>query len=124
MLSLAYRHEAEDKCHEKQYHPDGSPKALLLADGTEDKIGILFGHIFQFGLCAVEEAFTPEAARTDGDFRLVHVVAGTPQILLHTQSHLDTLLLVGFQHLVEGIVDRKEEDYRDQRGGQNGENAQ
>ena len=72
---------------------------------------MLFGHVFELGLGAVEESFAEEAARADGDFALIYVIAGVAQVFDYAEGHLDSHLLVVLQ-VVEGSIDREEEAYR------------
>ena len=77
---------------------------MFLAHGAEDEVGVLFGHILQLGLCAVEKSLAHEATRAYGYLALVHVVARSVEVLLKSEQHFDTLLLVGLQHIVEHIT--------------------
>ena len=67
-------------------------------------IGVLFGHIFQLRLRAVEKTFAVESAGTDGYFALAHVVAGTVYILFQSQKDTHAFLLVGLKHVVEHVI--------------------
>lgn len=79
-------------------------KALLFANGAENEVGVLLGHVFQLGLGAVEEAFAFKTARTNGYFALVHVVTGSAIVFVHAEQHLYAHALVFFEHIVEGKV--------------------
>src|ERR1035437_7870118 len=85
---------------------------MFFAHGTENKVGVLFGHVFEFGLGTVEESFSHETARTDSNFRLIHVITRTQWSIFHVQQYFDTYLLVWFQYFFEQIIGRKTEDHR------------
>ena len=90
---------------EKEHQDNGAAhEAVLLADGAEDEVGVLFGHIFQLRLRAVEKTFAVESAGTDGYFALAHVVAGTVDILFQSQKDAHAFLLVGLKHVVEHVI--------------------
>ena len=44
-------------------------------------------------------------------FDWFYVVAGSAQVFLDAERHLDALLLVGLKHVVEHLVDRKQKTY-------------
>lgn len=50
--------KTENKCHEQEDDNGRTHKSLFFSNGTEDEVGVLFRHIFQFGLGAVEEPFS------------------------------------------------------------------
>ena len=75
VVALGQGDNAQDEGQEQNQYRYATHKSLLLTDGAVDKVGMLFGHIFQFGLSAVQEALARETAATDGDFALVDVVA-------------------------------------------------
>ncbi len=79
---------------------------MLFTNGAEDKVGILLGHIFQFGLCTIEKTFSSKPSRSDGNLRLSHVIPCPTQILFHAQSHLDAHLLMRLQDIVKDILHR------------------
>ena len=103
-LPLGQYQQPQDECPEEQQHAYGAKEALLFADGAEDEVGLLFGHVAEFRLGAVEEALTPQPARADGNLRLMDVVAHVLDVLLHAQHHADALLLVVLEHVVEDVV--------------------
>ena len=74
-LTLGEGDDANDKEGIEQQYKGTAYEALLLADGTEDKVGVLLGHIVELGLRAIEEPLAPQAARPDGYLRLVDVIA-------------------------------------------------
>ena len=47
----------------------------------------------------------------------MHIVACSLEVFLKTQQHVDTHPLVGFEHMVQGIVGQIEEDDRSQGEG-------
>ena len=51
---------------EKQQHTSRTQESFLLSHCAEDKVSILFGHIFQFRLCAIQKAFSGQSTGTDG----------------------------------------------------------
>ena len=114
-LAFGQVDEPQDEGEEQPQHEGGAEEALLFADGTEDEVGVLFGHVFQFGLCAVQESFAFEASRADGDHALVDVVAGSGGVFLNAEEHADARLLVGFEHVVEHVVRGIEQRQRAQR---------
>ena len=75
MLPFSDSYKSEYERDEKNNHTHSSPKALLLTNGTKDKVGILLRHIFQFRLSPIQKTFSQKAPRTDGDFRLVHIIS-------------------------------------------------
>ena len=80
ILSLGKHQQSKYECHKHRKHKCGTHESLFLADGAEDEVGILFGHIFQFRLCAVKESFSHKSTRTYCNLRLVHVVSGTGKV--------------------------------------------
>ena len=102
-------HQPEDKDQEKDQHQSTAHKTLLLAYGTEDEVGVLLGHILQFGLCAIKEPLAFKSARTYGYLGLDDIVSCSLGIILQSQKHTDTCLLVRLQDIVEDIVHRIEE---------------
>ncbi len=96
--------------HQKQrHHAHSADKTLLLSDCAENKIGVLFRHIFQFCLRAFQKTFAEETARADCDFRLVDIVSRPPEILLDAERDLYSHLLMRLEHIQENIVDREQE---------------
>ena len=57
-LSLGEDDETQDECHEQRDDNGRTHKPLFFTDGTENEVGILFRHIFQFCLSPVEKAFS------------------------------------------------------------------
>ena len=114
-LPLGYDHEPQDECGKENQHECRSPEALFLANGAEDKVGILLGNVLQLGLRAIEEAFTPQPTRSYRNLGLIDIVACIAQVLGHTQQHLDACALVGLQ-LVEHHVGREQEAHREDGG--------
>jgi len=57
VLSLGQGDESHDHHTEKGQDDNGADEAELLADGAEDEVGVLLGHVFELRLCAVKEAF-------------------------------------------------------------------
>ena len=56
-------------------------EAFFFAYCAEYKVGVLFGHVLELGLGAVEKSFAGDASGADGYFGLVYVVAGSAQVL-------------------------------------------
>ena len=111
VLSLGQRDESHDHHTEKGQDDYGTDEAELLANGAEDEVGVLLGHVFELRLCAVKEAFAQQAAGADGDLGLVDVVARSAGVVLQAEGDADALLLVGLEHVVEDVVDRQHEGY-------------
>ena len=76
---------------------------------------MLLWNIAEFGLCAVEEPFAHQAARTYGNFTLVHIVALASHVVFNGECHLDTHLLVRFQHLVKRKIHGKKQAHASNR---------
>ena len=110
-LSLGQMDEPQDEGQEEQQHAGRAHEALLLADGAEDEVGVLLGHVLQLGLRAVEEALALEASRPDGNLRLVDVIARPAEVLLEPEEHVDTRALVGLQDVVQAVVGQIEEHH-------------
>ena len=106
-LAFGYGDDAQYKEQERAEHQGGSHKSLLFAYGAENEVGVLLGNIFQLGLSAVEESLAEHAARADGYFRLIDIVAGAAKVLLDAQCHLNAQLLVRLQDVVEHIAHRE-----------------
>ena len=99
--------ELEQPEYERQEHQQyacRAYKALFFAHGAEDEVGVLLGHKLQLGLCSVEEALAFESARTDGYLTLVHIVAGSIQVFVQSEQHIDTHALVRLHHIVQYVV--------------------
>ena len=101
ILPLGKNDQPDDKYPEQDQHHRGPDKTVLLSYGTENKVRLLFRHIFQLCLRPVQETFPGQSARPDSDLRLVHVVTGTARIIFQSQRNFDTDLLMGFQYLIE-----------------------
>lgn len=103
---LSFGQEYQPQNQNKKSYQDGSrtDKALLLSYRTEDKVSVLFGHILQFGLRAIQETFSSQPAGADGNLGLVHIISRTYQIFFQAQHYLDTDLLMRFQYIVKDIV--------------------
>ena len=86
-------------------------EAFFFAYGAEYEVGVLFGHIFELCLGAVEEAFAGKAARANGYCRLVDIVSCATNGFHNAQSHFDAEPLVRLKFL-EGHVYREHETYR------------
>ena len=57
-LPLCQMNQSENKEQEEKKHYGGSDETLFLAYGTEDKVGILRGNVFELGLGAIEKALS------------------------------------------------------------------
>ena len=77
---------------------------MLFPDGAKDKIRILFRFLFQFRLSAIQKAFAPKTAWSDGYFWLIHIVTGAHQVFFHIQQDLDPYLLVRLQYPIEYLI--------------------
>ena len=108
-LPLAQPHEAQDEREEEEQHSGGAYETLLLAYGAEDEVGVLLGHVLELGLRAVHEAFALKSAGADGYLALVDIVAGAGNVLLYAEEHVDALLLMVAEHVVEAVVGHIEE---------------
>ena len=94
-LALGYMHYPEDETKEEDEDGRSAEETLLLANGAEYEVGVLFGHIFQLGLGAVEKPFACEAARADGDAGLIDIVAFAQRVVNNAQGDLDALAAGG-----------------------------
>ena len=68
-------------------------------------------HVLQLGLRAIQETFSLQAARANGYFTLVHIIASTLQVFLQPQQHVDTCTLVLLHNVVQHVVSRIEEGH-------------
>ena len=93
-LPLGNHDDTDNKYGIEQQDKGTAHKALLLADGAEDKVGVLFGHIVELGLRTIEEPLAPRSARPDGYLRLVDVVTHARGVVGKAEQYLDTHLLV------------------------------
>lgn len=98
------------KCDIKQHHDQGSLETAFFAYRAENEVGMLFGNEIVFGLRAFKKTFAHQSARTDGNLRLMHIVARTFQVFLHAKQNLDTGALMVLQDLEKGEVDRKDKN--------------
>ena len=103
-LSLSYVYQSQDESKEKEQYSGTSHEAFFLAYGAEYEVSVLLRHEFQFGLSAIEEAFSFQSARADGYLTLMDIISGTGKVLLQTEKHIDTHALVGLHHMIEHIV--------------------
>ena len=103
-LTLSQMDETEYQRQEEQQHTGGAEESLLLADGAEDEVGVLLGHELQLGLGAVEESLALQSARTDGNLRLMNVVAGSLQVFVEAQEHIDARPLVRLHDILHDEV--------------------
>ena len=103
-LPLCQMQQPQNERKEEQQNNGTPDETLLLAYGTEDEVGVLFRHIFQFCLCAVEESLAFQPARTNGNLCLYHIVTGASGVVLQTEQNTDACLLVWLQNIVEHEV--------------------
>ena len=61
-LPLGQVDKPQDEREKEQQHTCRPYKALFLAHGAEDEVGVLLGHVLELGLGSVEEAFALESA--------------------------------------------------------------
>ena len=94
VVALGQRDDAQNQCQEQHQHGHAADEALFLTYGAVDEVGMLLGHIFEFGLRAVQETFARDAATADGNLALIDVIARTTQVVLDAQGDLDARLLV------------------------------
>ena len=113
-LSLGKMYQSPDQCQEQQQYTRRTHKSLFFANGTEDKVGILLRHIFQFGLGAIQESLTLQSTRTNGNLTLMHVITSSLQVFLQSEQHVDTHPLVGLKHVVQSVVGHIVEQQRTQ----------
>ena len=116
-LALGDVDEAQDEGEEQQQHTGGTEEAFLLADGAEDEVGVLLGHVLQLGLRAVEEALALEAAGAYGYLALMDVVARIADVVVEAQQDVDAGALVGGQAFEHGARSREEGGGTDGEGG-------
>ena len=65
---------------------------------------MLFGHIAEFGLGAIQKALAGESSRAYSNFALVHVIALSLDVVFNAKGNHDTHLLVWLEHLIEGKI--------------------
>ena len=114
-LPLSEVDKAQDERQEQQEHTSSANEPLFLADGAEDKIGVLLRHELQLCLCAIEEALTLKSPRANGNLALVHVVAHATVVLNQSKEHFYAVALVVLQNVVKGVVGNVEKHERAQR---------
>lgn len=61
-LTLGYGYDPQDERKEDEQYRSGANEAFFLADGAEYEVSVLFRHIFELGLSAVQESFTCESS--------------------------------------------------------------
>src|SRR5438105_1662632 len=83
--------EAED-----DHDADESP---LFAEHCEDEVCVAGGEEFELRLCAVSKSLAVNAAGSDGDLRLRHLVSRAKRIAFGIQENENALLLISLQHL-------------------------
>lgn len=93
--------QTQEQEHVEQQYEYRTYESFLFTYRAENKVGVLFGYVFQFRLCAIQETFAPKTARADGDFRLVDIIASTGQVFFQPQYYFDADLLMRLQDLVE-----------------------
>ena len=76
--------EAQDESQEQTENDGTSEEPFFLAYGAEYEVGVLFRHVLEFGLSAVEETLAAKSARTNGNLGLNDIVTGTARVVLHT----------------------------------------
>ena len=115
ILPFGQRNKSQNEDGKQNQDGCSPQESLLLAYGTEDKVGILLRDVLEFGLRPVKESFARQATGTDSYLGLIHIIARPAGVILQSQRDLDTYLLVRFQYLVKYVVDRKEKSNRCQR---------
>ena len=129
LLETLLLHKGGDKVMialaKERQQKHSAQKSPLLADGTENEIGMFLRHETVFDLGPFEEALAPEVARTDGDFRLVDVVVEIAGIVQQPEVTLNAVLLVLLENRVEDVVGGGQKDHRpDEEAYQNEDIAQ
>ena len=109
-MSFGEDDDAYQERHIEQYYHGGADEATFLTYGAEDEVGVLLGHEVVFGLRALQEALSREAARTDGNLGLVHVIAYALRVVELAEHDEDAVLLMLLQYIMEGVVDGENED--------------
>ena len=99
-LTFGQADEAPNEEQIDKEHAGRAEESLFLADGAEDEVGLLFRHVFELRLRALEESFSGKSARADGDLRLIDVVAGAAHVVVLSKEHFDARLLMGRQDVV------------------------
>ena len=71
-----------------------------------------FGQVIEMALCAVQEAFAENTARSDGDLRLADMITRAQRIALGVHEDKDALLLIFVQKAERDWNDRGARDAR------------
>ena len=108
-LPFGQHQEPHKQRQEQKQQQCGAHKAPFLANSAEDEVGALLGHELEFGLRALQIALARQAARADGNHRLVHVVARALKVNLDAQQVVDAGALVSGQHVIKEISHRESE---------------
>ena len=109
-MSLRHAYQVDEQIDVGRQQDDAAEKAPFLAHGAEDEVGFLFRDEVGFGDGAVEESFSEQASRADGNLGLVDVVAYALGVFHLAEEDVDAVALVGFEYVFEGEVDRKGEE--------------
>ena len=110
-MSFGDGYYAQNQRQEQRKHQSGTHKSFLLAYGAENEVCVLFRHILQLCLRSLQKALSGEAARADGNLRLMYIISFAPNVIFNAQSHLYSALLMRLKHIVEDIVHREEEKH-------------
>ena len=76
-LSLGKVDKSQNQCQEQQQYTSRTHETLFFANGAEDKVSILLGHVLKLCLGAIKESLTLKSARTNGYLTLVYVISST-----------------------------------------------
>lgn len=60
-LSFGQHDKSQDEREKEEEYSTGAEKTFFFADGAEDEVGVLFGHVVEFGLRAIHKAFSTQA---------------------------------------------------------------
>lgn len=80
LLPFAHTHQPEYQQAKERQQKHSAQKSPLLADGTENEIGMFLRHETVFDLGPLQEPFADPAARTDSDLGLIDVIIRTEGI--------------------------------------------
>ena len=82
VLPICHKNQPDQQIAIYQQKKYRAGKAEFLTYGTENKVGVLFRYVFQFGLRAVQIALAPKTARSYGNLGLIDVIAH-PRRIVH-----------------------------------------
>ena len=91
-------------------------ETALFGKHGEDEVGMALGQEGHLALGPLAEALAGKLAGTDGDLRLVRVVAAPQRIDARIDEGLDPVLLIGLELAPDLVADRRHEEHGRRRG--------